>query len=361
MQEDLIYNSEYIDIGKEIEAVAIKQKNKNTWLGFCKTINPKFELLLIVSKYEKPYVGYINKYKIIEITQTTVKASNIIAFGQKNITPRSRMTYINKIDDFLSIDISSETQRALPLKRYFPVLSMISMFFRTKSKLKHPTRFAILEGLGNPSEKECSEILEIYEQLKMCIHTNNIEMFYQEFDKLRQTTIYTRLNSFKKFLMDSFEKLEEPIGIRKKGNEIKITNDIKKRILSDIEKEKLNWANSEHEKTLKILMDKLKEYKYIPEENVLIDCFAVLKSGPAIFEIKSITSRNELSQVRHAVSQLYEYRFRHNLPKASLWIVFSEKPKTEWLLEYLLNDRKINILWIEYNVIVGPSLTKLIK
>ena len=59
------------------------------------------------------------------------------------------------------------------------------------------------------------------------------------------------------------------------------------------------------------------------------------------------------------MAQLYEYRYRHNLPKASLWLILSDKPKTEWVLEYLLNDRKINVLWVEYDILVVPSLKKL--
>ena len=51
--------------------------------------------------------------------------------------------------------------------------------------------------------------------------------------------------------------------------------------------------------------------------------------------------------MRHAISQLYEYRFLHSLFDASLWIVFSTKPFSKWYINYLLVDRTINILWIE--------------
>ena len=119
---------------------------------------------------------------------------------------------------------------------------------------------------------------------------------------------------------------------------------------------KVERANSEHARTLKVLETYLSQLGYIVEHSRLIDCFARLKSGPAIFEVKSINEQNERSQCRHALSQLYEYEYLHELPDASLWLVFSRKPVKQWLIEYLWKGRDLKLLWLEGNALGGPAM-----
>ena len=130
-------------------------------------------------------------------------------------------------------------------------------------------------------------------------------------------------------------------------------------IISQTAKVKMEQANQAHKEMLSLLRVFLAKKEIAYSENKLIDNFCVLADGPAIFEIKSITEDNERDQVRHAISQLYEYRFLHSLFDASLWIVFSAKPFSKWFINYLLVDRTINILWIENNKICGPSAERI--
>ena len=90
-----------------------------------------------------------------------------------------------------------------------------------------------------------------------------------------------------------------------------------------------------------------------------MDAYARLPSGPAIFEVKSNTKDNERSQIRHAISQLYEYRYLHDLGDATLWIVLSNPPFVTWMTDYLRGDRSIHVLWAEENELAGPDLTLL--
>lgn len=130
-------------------------------------------------------------------------------------------------------------------------------------------------------------------------------------------------------------------------------------IISQFSKKKLEQANLNHSKTLFILNCKLNQLGYQAIETKHIDAFSVLDSGPAIFEVKSITEENETDQVRCAISQLYEYRFLYSLNNASLWLVLSVEPFSGWIIDYLVNDRNINVLWIENNELVGLSKDKL--
>jgi len=65
--------------------------------------------------------------------------------------------------------------------------------------------------------------------------------------------------------------------------------------------------------------------------------------------MKSINSErsNTLSQIRRAISQLYEYRYIYGQPDASLSIVTNaELSRSQaWLASYLAKDRRIAYEW----------------
>jgi hypothetical protein len=130
-------------------------------------------------------------------------------------------------------------------------------------------------------------------------------------------------------------------------------------ILSQVSKKKLENANHKHSITLNILKSEMRTLGYEVKETKHIDAFAVVKNIPAIFEIKSINEDNENDQVRAAISQLYEYRFLYSLTNATLWIVFSEKPFSDWIIEYLSSDRDIKVLWVEDSKLQGISKEQL--
>lgn len=130
-------------------------------------------------------------------------------------------------------------------------------------------------------------------------------------------------------------------------------------ILSQAARVKLEKANATHKHTLGVLKEFL-QHKNLPvSESKLLDAYSVLSDGPAIFEVKSITETNENNQIRHALSQLYEYRFLHSIPEATLWVVFSQAPSSLWCVEYLTKDRGVNVIWLQDNKVQGPSIENL--
>jgi len=90
-----------------------------------------------------------------------------------------------------------------------------------------------------------------------------------------------------------------------------------------------------------------------PKDNIYIDLAGELNGIKILFEMKSCNSNNVISQIRKAVSQVYEYRYRyaHEFPQEStlLCIVAQERPG-DWWLNYLISDRGINIIWLEGDV-----------
>ena len=133
-----------------------------------------------------------------------------------------------------------------------------------------------------------------------------------------------RLNGFLEYLDQSYVGLKGNYGRNENQNFQTLREDRgRRRGLREIQIERIDYANKEHRRALTLMSSTLDRLGYFPERNIFVDLFARLRSGPAIFEVKSITPENELSQARHGIGQLYEYRYRHNYPQASLWLVFS--------------------------------------
>lgn len=128
----------------------------------------------------------------------------------------------------------------------------------------------------------------------------------------------------------------------------------KKVIYTDPELTKIRRqrANLSHKILLEKLHDYLESRGATPLENEHIDLFAELPSKDKyVFEVKSITVNNLLSQTRKGVSQLYEYRYRYKEVigyDVNLFLVYPQEPTViPWLQEYLCSDRQIGIIWFD--------------
>ena len=132
--------------------------------------------------------------------------------------------------------------------------------------------------------------------------------------------------------------------------------------MSDEQRGKVASATVIHGETLRTLSTYLADAGHVVESNQFVDLFCRLKSGPALFEVKSITAANALHQVRAALAQLYEYRFRHQVGGASLWVVLSQEPTVDaWLVDYLETDRDVRVLWVVGGRLAGPSIDRLLE
>ncbi|MDB4789966.1 AAA-associated domain-containing protein [bacterium] len=115
----------------------------------------------------------------------------------------------------------------------------------------------------------------------------------------------------------------------------------------EIERIKQDRANDIHNDLTNLLADKICQSGGVPKSNVLVDLAAQVSNERFIFEVKSTTEDNMRKQIRRGVSQLYEYRYLQNVPKAKLVLVL-EKPLShnlEWVQDYLINDRCIYLVW----------------
>jgi len=108
-------------------------------------------------------------------------------------------------------------------------------------------------------------------------------------------------------------------------------------------------ANRQHARIVSLLDAKARASGLTPMNNVYVDLFVNYQGSDYIIEVKSCNPGNLLPQVRRGVGQLYEYRYRAQMPGAHLWLVLEERPAdaNSWLESYLVDDRDICLGWLE--------------
>lgn len=108
-------------------------------------------------------------------------------------------------------------------------------------------------------------------------------------------------------------------------------------------------SHNSHKLLLNKLAAFLKAKGFRITDNSQVDLFGRRGKEEWIFEVKSTHDGNMLSQVRHGVSQLYEYRYlyRKGSPEVNLGLVLQSAPdgKLWWIAEYLHQDRNILVCW----------------
>jgi hypothetical protein len=115
-------------------------------------------------------------------------------------------------------------------------------------------------------------------------------------------------------------------------------------VVSSIEHER---ANSSHRRLTNLVAARVRAAGGIPKSNKLVDLAASIQAHHFLFEVKSTTEKNAREQVRRGVSQLYEYRYLQNAPHAKLVLLLENRfaRDLEWMLEYLVSDRQVLVVW----------------
>ncbi|MBK1666667.1 hypothetical protein CKO28_01235 [Rhodovibrio sodomensis] len=122
----------------------------------------------------------------------------------------------------------------------------------------------------------------------------------------------------------------------------------------------LRAARENHEHLVAELSRLFRDHGFQPEESVHVDLFVQLKWAPAIFEVKTLTASNETAQMRKAVAQLLEYRFRYGQDKAALWILYASAPQDRMMLVDFPRSLGLYVTWAGGEGFEGPDGDKLL-
>ena len=346
-------------MGSTSIATLVQRTEQNLWESDVDSIPNEWNTLFNPRKdesWEAGDSGWFRIYKIVPHRKEIWLTAN--SFGFSPISDRMRPRYRYAIQSMLrwfNEDLDEDTDFAGDLLNH---VSEAKGMFNRCIRQDQWDWFDVWTGLGKPSFYDMRLSADLLTRLRTELH--NTGATKDILGQLKELTLESRFLFFLDHIERSYEGLSKGSreNILQTSPQSQRPQDIRP-TMREIDKEKLDYANQEHRRTLHILCELLDEFGYYPEANTFIDVFTRLKSGPAIFEVKSVSQTNELSQVRHAISQLYEYRYRHNYADATLWLVLSKRPDTSWLVSYLLDDRRIQLLWLEDEKLSGPSFEKL--
>jgi hypothetical protein len=126
----------------------------------------------------------------------------------------------------------------------------------------------------------------------------------------------------------------------------------------------LEKANSVHEMLVEKCANDIREIGGHPVEDQ--NSFDVAeKQMSVIFEIKSINFINSISQIRKAVAQLLEYRYRHRdfFPKIPAIFLITNENLSKFVdaetINFLKLDQSINLFWLEDDALINHQGTAL--
>lgn len=284
-------------------------------------------------------------------------------FGRLPISDRMRPRYVSALADVLCMLSEEGEEPGIPLASSISeVKGMINRCLRKDQ----PDWLSAYKALGRPAWKWMRRTVGILDQLRRALRDADEAAVAAARSELRKLGAAERFRAAREAVLASTPTLPDvrtpSRRPRKDLAEQERTETATGRLTSEATRRKLGKANADHREVLAALASYLASHGHQIEEGKHVDAFCHLRTGPAIFEVKSISASNELSQCRKALSQLYEYRFRHGLKEASLWLVLSKIPEAEpWLVEYLCEDRGIRLLWLEGSELAGPDLPLLLE
>ena len=131
----------------------------------------------------------------------------------------------------------------------------------------------------------------------------------------------------------------------------------------------LERANNVHEQLVQAVANIIRDRGFDPLEDSNSFDVAVEGENEALIEVKTINRDNCISQIRKAVSQLPEYRWKHRerfSSDAKQIVVLSENP-TQYVdddfFEYLVEDRGLIVTWQQQGALAdldGQSLEEIL-
>ena len=352
-------DAEQVFVGKNLKVIPVSPlSDGNGWVAECPSL-PEWSCTLICRHSSElapstPISSWIlnikRKSHHLELTDSD--------FGFLPISDRMRPRYIAALLKVHAVVMGKEPRTA-DANHFSEVKGMFSRCARRDQW----DWCEVYRALDEPSFGLARKFSKMVGEMANALRDGDESGIESALKDLRSSRIHVILSKAHKYISSSMSGIPDGRTLTGKKTREPSRDEEKtgRSILSEYSKSKLDAANAKHSEILSVLVRYLNSHGHDVGKNQFIDAFTRLKSGPALFEAKSIRDDNEISQIRHGLSQLYEYRFRHDIGDASLWLLLSQKPKETWLIEYLERDRDIRVLWVEDNQISGPSLERLLE
>lgn len=281
-------------------------------------------------------------------------------FGRLHISDRMRPRYLLALRHVIPFLVSNESKTSpSDLSSH---LSEIKGMYNRSRKQDQWDWYTVWTSLGRPTFYEQRLHVKFITELIQQIKNNGLRLGIGYLNSSLPPDLVIQLEKSLKYIENTaslilsakkFESYPEDISDEELFSLIKNRFQEKKYV-----NEKLKSAVQSHTFTLRKIVSRLQSFGYLVERSRMVDAFCLLKTGPAFFEVKSITSDNERTQIRKAFSQLHEYRFLYSLKDASLWLVLSKKPEQVWLIDFCQKHR-IGVIWFNGGVLQGDFSSRI--
>jgi hypothetical protein len=352
-----------LTLGTELVATVTEEAGSGRWRTTADALPEGWDAIVRTSGGLAPPSGPTT-YWIFSVDENKrlVLLSNS-DFGRLPISDRMRPRYASALADILRMLSEEGEEPGIPLA---PSISEVKGMINRCLRKDQPDWLSAYKALGRPAWGWMRRTVGVLDRLRRALRDADEAAVAAARSELRKLGAAERFRAAREAVLASTPTLPDvrtpstrpPKDLA--GQER--TETAIGRLTSEATRRKLENANADHREVLAALASYLASHGHEIEEGKHVDAFCHLRTGPAIFEVKSISANNELSQCRKALSQLYEYRFRHGLKEASLWLVLSKIPEAEpWLVEYLREDRRICLLWLKGSELAGPDLPLLLE
>lgn len=278
-------------------------------------------------------------------------------FGFMPISDRMRPRYVESLRQATAA-MQSDGLREQDSEHFSEVKGMFNRCVRRDQWDWH----AVYLALGSPSRETAQFYADQLGDLSKRLRTSRIAEAEAVLSRIDDSCLLPTLTGALRAIAAASPPLPAPHPTDRLPPDRAVPRRRARSPMPEDQKRKLDSATVNHGETVRILSAYLTGAGHTVESNKFVDLFCRLKSGPALFEVKSITDANALHQVRSALAQLYEYRFRHEVGGASLWVVLSQEPTLHaWLVDYLETDRDVRVLWVVSGKLAGPSINRLLE
>lgn len=124
-------------------------------------------------------------------------------------------------------------------------------------------------------------------------------------------------------------------------------NDNSDLIVSLRSQAEMERTNAKHEGLVARVARRARDNGFRCLRNTFVDLYVSKAKDAALFEMKTNSPDNTISQVRKGVAQLYEYEYQQRISDTPLVLVLEQEPlgPAAWVVEYLAESRLILPVW----------------
>ena len=279
-------------IGDELFVEATRQTGERDWSVKVSSLPHEWRCMLHLRAESQVSAGDTLTVWVYDIhqTQKTILVSNS-EFGRKPISDRMRPRYLQSIrclQNLLSFGLSQDPGDA-------EAISEVKGMFNRCLRKDQWDWFCVYNAFGSPAMRLARQMAGELTVLARAMRARDVQTAEVALSRLHDLGLEPLLSRATEIISREAPSLSNARPLTKTGRQRSIVREQKQpeqKVLSEYSKEKLDRANLTHERILDILVKFLEAHGHSVEQSAYIDAFCRLKSGPAIFEAKSITLEN---------------------------------------------------------------------